>query len=57
MQKSEKPKQKRQTKTKAVDLRKVYGLLIESYLWAQGLAKTTKPRKKIGASKLLEKAA
>lgn len=57
MQKPQKPKPKRQAKTKTVDLRKVYGLLIMSYLQAQGLAKTSSPQKKTGASKLLEKAA
>lgn len=57
MQKPQKPKPKCQAKTKTVDLRKVYGLLIMSYLQAQGLAKTSSPQKKTGASKLLEKAA
>ncbi len=57
MQKSDSSKSKHQTKSRAIDIKKTYRLLIESYLRSQELAKTLDSQKRITENRVLEKAA
>lgn len=57
MQKSDTSKPKHPTKSKAIDLKKIYGLLIESYLQSHELRETSHSHKKIDENRVWEKAA
>lgn len=57
MQKSDTSKPKHPTKSKAIDLKKIYGLLIESYLQSHELRETSHSHKKIDKNRVWEKAA